>query len=268
MRLELENTHNGTPIRWFALVNYYKNMHADIYLKISGHLVEPLYLLTPIEPLLNRSPLVISLYKQDPIIEKLPKESTLYFSALANTSFEEILKNLRNKLKIQFSGNRKGIFHYYLPSVASYFFSFSTPNDSANWLHGFSSMYLYRQIKSQPPSWIKIEGESKKKPSPIWLITESQENALNEKFQEKNISQWSEVENIPFFDWKKQKTVDPFCSQYQINDPQLVIQVRNLVQHHDIALNQIRFMPSHPQHPEGIVKQLEIWISEEYKNVD
>ncbi|EOX7135126.1 DUF4123 domain-containing protein, partial [Vibrio cholerae] len=135
--LVLDSHCNGVTVNWFALVNHYHNMHAEVYNNISGHLVEPLYLSTSVESLLDRSPLLIALYEQDPMTNILPKEHTLYFSAPLNVSFDVALAQLRNRLHIQFSGNRRGLFHYYCPSVASYFFEHSYTNDTGKWLGCF-----------------------------------------------------------------------------------------------------------------------------------
>lgn len=72
MMLVLEKHCNNIAVNWFALVNHYHNMQAEVYEGISGHLVEPLYLSTPVESLLNRSPLVIALQAEDPIVNSLP----------------------------------------------------------------------------------------------------------------------------------------------------------------------------------------------------
>lgn len=267
MKLELTSHDNEVPINWFALVSHYDNMQREVYQKISGHLLEPLYLSTPLESLLSRSPLVIALYPNDPLIHALPKENTLYFSAAADTSFDTALAQLRNRLQIQFSGNRKGVFHYYLPSVASYFLSRSDKDETARWLACFTAVYFYRQTLSELPDWLNMQGNGQAQDENIWLLTPSQEHALTDKYDENEIAQWAEAENVSSLNWNKQKRVNTFCAHYHIEQPQQRSRLRQLVQRYDVVLNELNFMPNHQQTSESIVEQLEKWLSREYEYV-
>ncbi|EKO3393522.1 DUF4123 domain-containing protein [Vibrio fluvialis] len=261
--LVLDSHCNGEPVNWFALVNNYHNMHAEVYNSISGHLVEPLYLSTPVESLLDRSPLLIALYEHDPMANILPKEHTLYFSAPLNVSFDVALAQLRNRLHIQFSGNRRGLFHYYFPSVASYFFECSDTIDTGKWLGCFSSLYFYRQTYSDLANWSKVVGEGGGPALNLWLLTESQENALNDKYHENEIAQWATENNIKELNWQKQKMVHLFCSQHQITEPHIFSRLRHLIQRYDVALNDLDFHSKSHQTSENIVEHIEYLMSRE-----
>ena len=267
MMLVLEKHCNNIAVNWFALVNHYHNMQAEVYESISGHLVEPLYLSTPVESLLNRSPLVIALQAEDPIVNSLPKEHTLYFSAPLHVSFDEALAHLRNRLYVQFSGNRRGLFHYYLPSVASYFFQRSNAVDTAKWLGCFSGLYFYRQTHSDLANWINVVGEGELQALTLWQLTESQESALNDKYDESDIAQWAIANRIDGVNWQKQKMAPLFFSQHQITDPQLCSRLRHVIHRYDVDLNGLSFQSKPHQTSENIVEQLEHLLSRENKHV-
>ena len=266
MKLTLNERQQKQKINWFALVNHYDNMPAEIYQNNVGHTVEPLYLTTPLEPLLDRSPLVISLKKNDALINSLPQKETLYFAASLDISFEQVLEQLRNRLQVQFDGDRKGLFHYYLPSVASYFFYRASQEDSSKWLGCLSAVCFYKQVKSEANEWVHIEGEFSPFSSATWLLTQSQEQGLNDKFIEQEIDAWAQAEDIQAFDWKNQKSVSSFCTQHQIEQPKLLSTLRHLVHTYNVSLD-TQYHVDENQVPENIVKQLEQLISREYNYV-
>lgn len=260
-----ERQHNQT-IRWFALVNHYDNMPVEIYQNITDHTVEPLYLTTPLESLLERSPLVISLKKNDNLISLLPQEKTIYFAANEDISFRQVLSQLRNRLQIQFDGDRKGLFHYYIPPVASYFFYRANEEDLSKWLGCLSAICFYKQIKSEVNKWVHIEGEFNLVSPATWLLTQSQEQGLNDKFIEQEIDAWAQAEDIQALDWKNQKSVSSFCTEHQIEQPKLLSIIRHLVHTYNISLDN-RYQVGTNQSSENIVKQLEQLISREYNYV-
>jgi len=266
MKLSLHETQQKQRINWYALVNHYENMPAEVFQKISDHIVEPLYLTTPLESLLDRSPLVVSLKKGDVLINSLPQKETLYFAAPLDISFEQVLDQLRNRLQLQYDGDRKGLFHYYVPSVASYFFYRASEADSSKWLGCLSAVYFYKQIKSEEDEWVVIEGEFSPFSPSTWLLTLSQEQGLNDKFIEQEIDSWAHAENIPSFNWKNQKSVSSFCTQHQIEQPKLLSTLRHLVHTYNVSLD-IQYHVDENQVPENIVKQLEQLISREYNYV-
>lgn len=266
MKLTLNETQEQKAIKWFALVNHYDSMPAEIYEKISDHTVEPLYLATPLDALLDRSPRVISLKKNDDLINSLPHNKTIYFAASIDISFKQVLEQLRNRLQIQFDGDRKGLFHYHLPSVASYFFDRASQEDSSKWLGCLSAVCFYKQVKSEASEWVHIEGEFSPFSSATWLLTQSQEQGLNDKFIEQEIDTWAQAEDIQAFDWKNQKSVSSFCTEHQIEQPKLLSKLRHLVHTYNISLDN-RYPVDTNQTSENIVKQLEQLISREYNYV-
>ncbi|KOO05720.1 DUF4123 domain-containing protein [Vibrio hepatarius] len=260
----LSNRQNGVELTWFAVVNFYEGMPQEVYGHIRHHVLEPLYLATSLESLMDRSPLVIALHDNDPIISSLPRENTIYFSAAKDVPLEQVLKHLRLRLEVQFSGERKGVFHYYIPSVASYFFRFSSQRDTSQWLGCLSSVYFYDQVISTSNEWGYIEGElEQKKRLSTWVLTQSQEIALNEKFVEQEIEEWANSEKIELIDWSKQKSVNVFCTQHQIEEPRLLSRLRRLVHIYGVSLEQNSFQIDTNQAPESIVEQIELVLSRE-----
>lgn len=267
MTPQLETHIDGTAVRWFALVSHYEGMRAEVYQYLSNQLVEPLYLTTTLDTLLDRSPLIVALNERDPLSSRLRKENTLYFSAPSEVSFDTALMILRNRMKVQFGGSRKGLFHYYVPAVASYFFSRSDREDTAAWLGYFNSVYFYRQTLSDNPGWIYQRSSNSASDIDDWVLTESQERALNDKFHEQAIHRWSEDHQISSVNWQKQKSVRSFCTQHQIDEQPLLSRLRHLVHLYDVSLYDLGFLPEKIQSPHAIVENIEQFISREHHHV-
>lgn len=267
MTPRLITQHKETSVHWYALVSHYKDMHAEIYQVIKEHLVEPLYLTTPLQSLFELSPVVVALESNDQIVAALPPEHTIYLSAPSTFSFQDVLAQLRNRLHLQLADNKKGVFHFYLPSVASYFFSRADKRDTENWLGGCFGIYVYRQTASEAPAWLYIEGETAELDHGLWILTPSQEAALNDKFVEQAISEWAQTETLGAIDWQQQKGVDVFCSQYQITEEAHIRHLRHLVNTHKVALSDLSYHPVHSQGPETVVQHIEQLLSREYHHV-
>lgn len=268
MSLHLASTHGDEPINWYALVSDYDGMHQEVYGLIAGHNIEPLYLSTPLSVMIERSPLVIPLRANDPIVDKLSKDRTLYFSAPNTVGFDAVLAQLRNRLQVQFSAARKGFLHYYVPAVASYFLLLAEPSDTADWLGILSGAYVYQKIHSRQPEWVHILGANTlEASSSLWQLTDSQKDALNEKHAEQEIQQWAETQGIDVFDWPKQKAVSHFCAKHQIESQALINKVHSLLHENAISLDEASLTIAPGQTETSIVEQLEKWVSREYLNV-
>ncbi len=186
----LKHEHNGTRLNWLALVNHYDNMHEEIYQMLSGQAVESLYLSTALESLLPRSPLVISLDDEyDELITQLPSQYTLYFAAPSDLPFDVCTEQLRNRMHLYLSGGRKGLFHYYLPSVAGDFFSLSDHSDTVGWLGCFTMVCFYYQPPNGSPGWMSVAGEIAPPDSDVRSLSLSQEKALSAKYTQQQISE-------------------------------------------------------------------------------
>ncbi len=250
------NQYSNIEQTWFALISDYEGMHKEVYQHIDDHAVENLYLSTSLEDLKDKSPLVVRLNHNDPLVNVLPKENTLYFSVSKMTSFKQVLAQFRLRLQVQFSGDRKGVFHYYHPSVASYFLGLSNKDETSRWLGCFSGVCFYNQVFSSNEEWVYRDGEEQMSSS-IWLLTQSQEHALKEKFVEQKIKTWADSEQLEFVDWQKQKCVSTFCSQYGIETPDLIHQLRRWVQRYDLSLEQLNLPLNTAQTTESVVEHIE-----------
>ena len=260
------NQYSNIEQTWFALVSHYEGMHKEVYQHIAEHEVQNLYLSTSLEDLKDRSPLVVCLNHHDPLVNVLPKENTLYFSASKATSFKQVLAQLRLRLQIQFSGDRKGIFHYYHPSVASYFLGLSNKEETSRWLGCFSGVCFYNQVISSNEEWVYREG-GEQMSSSIWLLTQSQEHALKEKFVEQKIKTWADSEKLERIDWQKQKCVSTFCSQHRIEATNLIHQLRCWVQRYDLSQEQLNLPLNAAQTPESVVEHIEQLLLKEGRYV-
>ncbi|MGT0149909.1 hypothetical protein ACT691_11490 [Vibrio metschnikovii] len=89
----------------------------------------------------------------------------------------------------------------------------------------------------------------------FWQLTESQENALNDKYDESDIAQWAIANRIDGVNWQKQKMA-PLFSQHQITDPQLCSRLRHVIHCYDVDLNGLNFQSKPHQTSENIVEQV------------
>ncbi|WP_194439836.1 DUF4123 domain-containing protein [Vibrio fluminensis] len=172
-----------------ALISYYPNMHQEIYQKFQERNINYLYQQTVLEGIADKSPLIVELFPQDPFLSSLPQENTLLFYTSNDVEFDGIVTHLRKRLSVIFQGDLKGIFHYYLPEVSSYFFSHSDLNDTKKWLSPISGVGFFRQTITESPKWIEhIFEDSEINDVDIWRLTESQSEALTLHVMDKMVS--------------------------------------------------------------------------------
>jgi hypothetical protein len=222
-------------VKWYALVSHYPGMRQEVYAALQEHDAEPLYLLTVLEELLETSPVFIELLSDsDPVIALLPQEYTLYFSAPVDCAFDTLVSHLRLRMNVLFDGMRKGLFHYYHPRVASYFFSRSDMSDTASWLGPFCSVQLLQQTYDSEPRWAEFGDGEPLDDKSTWLLTQSQDQALNAQFEEQDVVTWAEVHGINQINWPYQNATTAFCNDLNIDDPQLITQMRNIVDQYDV----------------------------------
>lgn len=168
-------------LEWYALVSYYDDMHEYIYGNSSGHDIKPLYLETELSELLSISPLLIHLYGvDDKFIPKLPIENSIYFADNKSLSMDRVINFCRSRLKV-LSNDRKGIFHYYHPIVASYFFSFSSINDTAQWLNPLWGVLYFDQAENHDDWELRYGSSNNDSLEQPWVLKPSQQESLAKK---------------------------------------------------------------------------------------
>lgn len=245
--LDLSFYQSDQDATWYALASNYEGARQYVYGVIDGHVLEPLYLSTRIEELLDISPTLIQLKSaDDPLIERLPKEYTLYFSANAELNFDSVADHLRKRMNIVFDGLRKGLFHFYHPTVASYFFGLSEPEDTAAWLYPIESVVLYRQMPSLPNEWIGVLEPTQSAGTElddVWVITASQYQALSTDMDEKDILAWAADSDIQAeeINWLNQRSVTSICERYAIKTSSLLLSLRQFVHDNNVDLEKVQF---------------------------
>lgn len=236
----------GAGGNWYALVSYYEGMREHVYSVLNKHEIEPLYVETMLEPLIEKSPVLILLNTMDdPITEKLPAENTLYFCANMDVLFEQVINHLRLRMNILFDGNRRGLFHFYHPTVASYFFALSDPQETLQWLSPISAILVYKQIHSQPDDWIFVnlpesvsDNDAQDR---IWSIAASQHNALLQQMDEKDIIEWKHEHDFQEIYWKRQLKVKTFSEQTGLTHSSMIASLRNFIQETGIDIDDFYF---------------------------
>ncbi|SHO58237.1 DUF4123 domain-containing protein [Vibrio quintilis] len=230
--LTLTHEHQGEPVAWYALVNYFPDSHRLVYQAIDGHQVEPIYLNTALEKIQDESPLLIPLKYSgnDPLTEKLPSQQTLYFSAPADLPFETLAEQLRWRMLIGYHGERKGVFHYYHPEIASYFFTDSTTRSTSAWLGAFYSIGFYSQKYSEQQQWREVGDYTSTPDLSLWMLLPDQEQALYLMNEEREVKDWAEERKIQSIHWSAQREVNAFSEDHNIQDDILIVRLRELAQ--------------------------------------
>jgi hypothetical protein len=106
-----------------------------------------------------------------------------------------LMKQLRQRLFVNFDKGRKGIFHFQNPRVASHFFHQSLVQDTHAWMGNIKKLAWFDNVPWGSQQWEAIENNSLnllQGGSEPWLLTSSQENALLDTIDDSTISYFFE----------------------------------------------------------------------------
>jgi len=179
-----EYTDEGVTLKWYALVPAFKDMKKSVYQHLQSENATDLYLGTPLVALTEQTPLVIELDENSQFHKSLTDTQAMFFSATSDTSYQDVLQHLQARLYVIFNGTAKGIFHFYTPSVASYFFTESDIEDTAEWLSPLYSIWLYQKMVWGDAKWQHVINQNKSIHEDDWVLRPSQEAALALKYDD------------------------------------------------------------------------------------
>ncbi len=164
----------------------------------------------------------------------LQKNAGLFITS--SHSKEDILAQLRHNLFVYFKPDQIGIFRYYDPFIASYFFPSLSEQETADWLGPIQSIQWYnanwRDKATQGDYWQSHNNPAAKdwqlnterlKNKPV--LTNNQNLALQDMQQEKFAYHWqqsahknpSRINIDSIILWVKQGIRDGFVSEYDLN---------------------------------------------------
>lgn len=237
----------NAKMRWYAVISHYHLMPQEVYSVIQGHTVEPLYADTPLEELRDISPLVIELKSgSDGLIKKLKPTNTLFFAADKSLDFDFVIDHLRNRMYLAFDGVRKGVFHYYQPKVASYFFSLSDKEDVCRWLSPLTAIVFFNQVSSQKNEWFGItqdleEMKTSEIASEVWTLTPSQDSALDTQYYDSGISEWGFAQGVEYsnIDWSAQRRLSKYFDSIDVIPDNTINEVRDIIHSNSKIINNL-----------------------------
>lgn len=164
----------------------------------------------------------------------LEKNSGLLISS--SHTKEEVLAQLRHNLFVYFKPDQIGIFRYYDPYIASYFFSHMSTQETAEWLGPIENLQWFntnwRDKVTMPDQWQQCYNPMAKdwqldakylKTKPV--LTDNQNLALQDMQEEKFAYYWqqSALKNPDQINidtvilWVKLGIRDGFTSEYDLN---------------------------------------------------
>ncbi|WP_438465650.1 DUF4123 domain-containing protein [Marinomonas sp. PE14-40] len=179
-----EYTNEGLALKWYALIPAFKDMKKIVYQNLKSENATDLYVGTPLAALTEQTPLLIELDENSQFHRSLTDTQAMFFSATSDQTFQDVLQHLQARLYVIFNGTAKGIFHFYTPSVASYFFTESDIEDTAEWLSPLHSVWLYQTKAWGDARWQQVINQNKSIHEDDWVLRPSQEAALALKYDD------------------------------------------------------------------------------------
>ncbi|WP_298776040.1 DUF4123 domain-containing protein [uncultured Shewanella sp.] len=213
---------DGIMLSHYLVAHAHPDLAREIYTYVGNSDIAPLYIDTPVADLLEQSPYVVNIFQDDPLFEVFQSNvqqspanlepfiqdqtpwSGIIVSVRATVSFDMVLAYLRHRVLIQFSGKRKGVFHFQNPNVARYFFGEAQLQDTQEWMGPLLYLHWYeqwhnggeevlgqwRQVENPAPSYDLCSDRDtlgNQALFPLWQLRESQQQALELQFDDKNI---------------------------------------------------------------------------------
>lgn len=222
---------------FYLLTHYAAGGQQQIYQYAANKSLEFLYIETALKDMLEYSPVLIKVDESDPILERFIENnqnqqdwSGILISVAAQTTLLELIAHLRNRMNISFGTQRKGLLHFQNPFVLSYLLAESNSEDNANWLGMIKSMECYdHRFSSAQKQWLLFDNEHANRANltPEWLLTISQQHALELMFDDKQIQQCFDLLNdknmhfdvtriFEYRRWYKQAEIEGMSSQSDI----------------------------------------------------
>lgn len=213
---------DGVILSHYLVAHAHPELAREIYTYVGDADIAPLYIDTPLADFIEQSPYVVNLFQGDPLfnvfqsnaqqssanLESVAPNQTpwsgIIVSVRATVSFDMVLAYLRHRVLIQFSGKRKGVFHFQNPNVARYFFGEAQLKDTQEWMGPLLYLHWYeqwhssggevqgqwRQVENPEPSYdlcVDSDLTDHQALYPLWQLRESQQHALELQFDDKNI---------------------------------------------------------------------------------
>ncbi|MCL1122973.1 DUF4123 domain-containing protein [Shewanella surugensis] len=233
---------DGIMLSHYLVAHAHPELAREIYTYAGDADIAPLYIDTSLASLIEQSPYVVSIFQNDPLFEVYQENaqqhhvhndkstksekapwSGIIVSVRATVSFEMVLAYLRHRVLIQFSGKRKGVFHFQNPKIARYFFGEAQLKDTQEWmgpllyLHWYEQWHCgagdpqgqWRQVENPEPTYELFSqaqssggDEASYESMPLWQLRESQQQALELQFDDKNIVRFfnETMQSVPSLD--------------------------------------------------------------------
>ncbi|PKF81399.1 hypothetical protein CW749_01800 [Vibrio sp. vnigr-6D03] len=132
---------NQSNLKHYIIASYSASTAQEIYEFSETSEIEPLYAESELQEFLSISPIVARVETKSTLFRRLaegtPSDfdwSWILVSVPTSMLFDHLLRQLRSSLTLSFDGARRGVFHFYNPRVAHYFFGESDPSDTQTWL--------------------------------------------------------------------------------------------------------------------------------------
>ena len=214
--LQLQDKLDDEELAHYLIADYHPDTAHDLYAYGASPDIAPLYIGTDLAELLEYSPYVIRVKSDDTLLNIFHTKaisggswSGILVSALAEIAFDDLITHLRQRLIMQFSGNKKGILHFQNPAVAHYFFGESDKRDTALWMGPITHISWYAFPYSAIQGvWCSVSNSLPVKAAELlsdtsnssWIITPSQQMALEIQYDDKILSRFFESISVAVTD--------------------------------------------------------------------
>ncbi|PMN87963.1 DUF4123 domain-containing protein [Enterovibrio norvegicus] len=200
--------HNDS-LSHYIVANSSPEMASDLYKYSSTSDIRPLYLDTGLSELLAISPYITQIQKSDflaRVFEENAKNRAgwkgIILSVEKSFTFDNLLDFLRHRLFVLFSSERKGVLHFYNPSIANYLIDHATPEDTSKWLGPIRQIHWFGPSHSENNGyWCSFNNLSTNQTElslsdKAWVLTPSQQVGLEQLYDDKFILSYLKAKHI------------------------------------------------------------------------
>ncbi|PSW71693.1 hypothetical protein C9J41_20160 [Photobacterium sp. GB-50] len=190
-----QNTQDSEE-QWYFLAHYSQQLTKHIVNYGDSH---NLYQGTDLNDAKDLSPILITINndQRSALLNDIECERLkgLMLATKKTVQLTILMQQLRQRLFVKFDKERKAIFHFQNPRVASHFFRQSLAQDTHAWMGNIKKLAWLDNVPWGSQQWEMIENNSlnlSQDASKTWLLTPSQENALLNTIDDSTISYFFE----------------------------------------------------------------------------
>ncbi|WP_292953100.1 MULTISPECIES: DUF4123 domain-containing protein [unclassified Neptuniibacter] len=178
------------PHRLYLISNPSSGMLKDIYLFSNNEYRAALFDNTRLANLKDNSPWITEIDEQSPLLKHFEKNALndtgwqgILIYIPTSVSFNQLLKQLRHRLFINYGDQQKGVLHFQLPQVLHYLLKETPQSEAESWLGNITASIWKSPLSSlsEGSVWQSISKEASSEPTELtedYSLSPKQEQAF------------------------------------------------------------------------------------------